>query len=963
MSTPADNSPRSQAVGQVPPVPNSAPPAHAHTQGAALPLSLDCCAIVNALDEPLLVTDLSGTLCFANRQARHHLCAHRPVAIPGATLSDFFPADQVSEMLALASQGTPAEPGSRYQLHLRAAGHERWFDVSLSTNGTVADVQVIMVFREVTERVRQRQSRQAQLYLLENSKHWSMEQLLRETLDQVGELTGSPLGFYHFVDERAGTLSLQMWSTATLQQFCRIGGQSGVTYPIAAGGVWLDCLRQRQTVMHNNYAALTSKQGLPAGHAEVVRELVTPIIRGEEIVAILGVGNKTQDYSEDDAALLQYFADFAWDLVVHKRIEEEQAEARRKLNALISNLPGMALSVEANDDRTIFFVSEGCRELTGYSAEELRAPEMGALVDLIHPQDRGPVLEAVRKAVARQGSYAVEYRLLTRDGRERIVFERGAGVTRHDQPAVVIEGFAVDITEQKSATEWIADSHLQLLTILDSIEAQIFVADMETHEVLFVNRKKREAFGGNCLAEPCYRVFQNMEAPCDFCTNSRLLDAQGQPGPVLQWESCNPVAGRWLVNYDKAVRWLDGRMVHLQVAFDNTDSKESERKLRRMQKMEAIGLLAGGVAHDFNNILSVILGYATMALDEIGESGSRIRRDVLQIQKAGLRARDLVKQILAFCHQSEEHFQPIKLHLIVKEVVKMLRSSLPSTIHITAQLGGVENLVLADPSQIHQVLMNLCTNAHHAMKEGGELVVSLQQVVLDGAQRRPELQDLPAGAYLCLGVKDTGTGIPLELLDKIFDPFFTTKGEGEGTGLGLAVVQGIVATHRGAITVDSVVGEGTVIGVYLPEVRQDRLVENAEEPQVLPAGHENILIVDDESAVALVLGRMLTSLGYVTEIYTDSAKALEAYARNPHKVDLVITDMTMPKFTGLAIARAIRALRPEQSIIICTGYSENVDNEEAAREGIRALLHKPVSKATLAKAVREALDAGSARGG
>lgn len=955
MSTPADHTPGPLAGAHVPPAPTAADAAHVLTQDVELPAALDCCAILNALDEPFLISDPAGCLCFANRQARRQLLSHHAATIPGALLSDYFPAERVDEMLSQALAGPPSTAGRRYQLHVAGAGHERWFDVSLSIDKTTATPLVIMVFRDVTERVRQRQSRRAQLYLLENSKHWSMSQLLRETLDQVGELTGSPIGFYHFVNESAGTLSLQMWSTTTLQQFCRIGGQSGATYPIAEGGIWLDCLRQRQTVIHNDYTSLSHKRGIPDGHAPVVRELVTPIIRGDEIVAILGVGNKSQEYGEEDAALIQHFADFAWDLVVHKRIEEEQVEARRQLDALIGNLPGMAFSVEANNDRTVHFVSEGCRELTGYSADELCSPALGALAELIHGQDRASVLETVRQAVAGQRSYAVEYRLLTRERRERIVLERGVGVARHDQPLVMIEGFVVDVTEQKNAAERVAYSHQQLLTILDSIEAQIFVADMTTHEVLFVNSKKQEAFGGNCLTEPCYRVFQNQEAPCDFCSNSQLLDASGEPGPVVQWERYNPVTGRWYINYDRAVRWFDGRMVHLQVAFDNTDRKEDELKLRRMQKMEAIGLLAGGVAHDFNNILSVILGYATMALDEIGEPGSRIRRDVLQIQKAGLRARDLVKQILSFCHQSEEHFQPLKLHLIVKEVVKMLRSSLPSTIHIIAQLSGVDNLVLADPSQIHQVLMNLCTNAQHAMKEGGELVISLQQCVLDGKPRRPELRDLPDGAYLCLSVKDSGSGIPAEILEKIFDPFFTTKGEGEGTGLGLAVVQGIVRVHRGAILVDSQPGQGTTISVYLPEVQHNQLVENVEEPQSLPGGHESILIVDDESAVALVIGRMLTSLGYVTEIFADSAKALEAYARNPHKFDLVITDMTMPKFTGLAFAQAMLALRPEQPIIICTGYSEQINPQEPIA-GIRALLEKPISKPSLAKAVRQALD-------
>jgi PAS domain S-box-containing protein len=854
--------------------------------------------------------------------------------------------------------GLPAT-GAMFFLSNPKTGRDIWIAANVTPqfqDCESAPYQVILTFNDVTDRIRQRQSRHAQLFLLENTHRWTLAQLLRHTLDKVGELTGSPIGFYHFVDEAKGLLSLQMWSSATLNRHCRIGGTSGAVYPVEKGGVWLDCLRRRTTVIHNDYASLPHKRGMPEGHAEIVRELVTPIVRGNAVVAILGVGNKARDYSEEDAALAQHFADLAWDLVEQKQIGEEQRESRRKLNALISNLPGMAFSVEGNEERTLHFVSDGCLELTGCSARELLAPPYGSLAGFIHPDDRDRVRATVAQALANNCSHEVEYRLQAADGRERIILERGVGVAGRSSNMVMIEGFATDITEQKNASERIAESHRQLLTILDSIEAQIFVADMETHQVLFVNRKMKELFGEGALSEPCYRVFQQQEQPCGFCTNDQLLDENGEPGPVRQWERLNPVTGRWYVNYDRAVRWLGGKIVRMQVAFDNTDRKESELKLRQMQKMEAIGLLAGGVAHDFNNILSVILGYATMALDELGESGSRVKRDVLQIQKAGLRARDLVKQILSFCHQSEEHFQPLKMQLIVKEVVKMLRSSFPSTIHIGAQISVIDNTVLADPSQIHQVLMNLCTNALHAMKEGGELEISLQQTRLDNEPRRRELQDLPAGCYLQLSVRDTGMGIPQEIVDKIFDPFFTTKGEGEGTGLGLAVVQGIVATHRGAITVDSRPGEGTVFAVYLPEFEQQAAEESGDPQQELPRGKETVLIVDDEPAVAMVLGRMLSRLGYGAEVFTDSSKAFEAYTRDPSLFDLVITDMTMPRFTGMAIARAMLALRPDQPIIICTGYTESIDEAGAKAEGVRDFLAKPVSQAILAKAVRRALD-------
>jgi PAS domain S-box-containing protein len=400
-----------------------------------------------------------------------------------------------------------------------SSGRDVWIIANVTPHfqdGETAPYQVILTFNDVTDRIRQRQSRQAQLFLLENTHRWTLPQLLRRTLDKVGELTGSPIGFYHFVDEAQGMLSLQGWSSATLDRYCRIDGTSGAVYPIEKGGVWLDCLRQRTTVMHNDYASLPNKRGMPEGHVEIVRELVTPIVRGGAVVAVLGVGNKARDYTEEDAALVRQFADLAWDLVEQKRIGEEQRESRRTLNALISNLPGMAFSVEDNEERTLRFASDGCLELTGCSAKELAAASLAAL---IHPDDRARVLTTVRQALADNRAYEVEYRLRAVDGRERIVLERGTGVAGRSSNLIRIEGFATDITEQRTTAERIAESHQQLLTILDSIEAQIFVADMETHQVLFVNRKMQELFGEGALHEPCYRAFQNQDQPCDFCTS------------------------------------------------------------------------------------------------------------------------------------------------------------------------------------------------------------------------------------------------------------------------------------------------------------------------------------------------------------------------------------------------------------------------------------------------------------
>lgn len=802
-----------------------------------------------------------------------------------------------------------------------------------------------------------RESRKAELFLLEKSHCWSMLDLLQHLVDKVGDLTESPVGFYHFIDEERQTLTPLLWSSATLAQCQGIDDSSGSHFSLEQAGIWRECLRQRRAVIRNSAAAVVPEQGVADYHPKMVRALATPIFRDDKIIALLGVGNKKGEYTEEDASLVQHFADLSWNLVEQKQREEERLELQQdKLTALISNLPGMAFCVEDNEARTLHFVSDGCLQLTGYSARELLSESPASLVSRIHPDDRPRISAAIQRALAGNQSYEVEYRLIHHDGRELILLERGTGVADHSSTHTLIEGFVTDITAQKSAVQQIAESHRQLLTILDSIEAQIFVADRETHEVLFVNRKMKELFGADVTRQPCYRAFQKQDGPCAFCTNDRLLDERDEPGPVCQWENLNPVTNRWYVNYDRAVRWINGKTVRMQVAFDNTERKETELKLRQAQKMEAIGLLAGGVAHDFNNILSVILGYATMAREELGENNLRVKSDILQIEKAGLRARDLVKQILTFCHQSEENFQPLKLPLIVKEVIKMVRSSFPATIRITAEVSVIDPLVLADPSQMHQVLMNLCTNALHAMKDdGGELTLGLERVDLVEGQRQRQLQELPPGPYLRLRVSDTGPGIREEIQEKIFDPFFTTKVEGEGTGLGLAVVQGIITSHRGAITVDSTPGKGTTFSIYLPEITAAATETRAAENQELPGGAETIMVIDDEPAVSMIMQRLLQTLGYTVEAFTDSAKAFEAYSSDPTAFDLVITDMTMPKFTGMALSRAMLALRPGQPIIICTGYSDAIDENGAKAEGVGGFLDKPVSLETLARAVRQTL--------
>ena len=388
---------------------------------------------------------------------------------------------------------------------------------------------------------------------------------------------------------------------------------------------------------------------------------------------------------------------------------------------------------------------------------------------------------------------------------------------------------------------------------------------------------------------------------------------------------------------------------------DLSHSKQLEAQLRQAQKMEAIGTLAGGIAHDFNNILMAILGYADMVLDGL-PPGSRFHEYQREVVNAGQRAKELVKQILAFSRQSERSVMPVQIHLIVKEALKLLRASIPTTIEIRTDIDSQCGQVLADPSQIHQILMNLCTNAYHAMREqGGTLTVTLKQGQIDPHDYSAGSTLCP-GSYITLVVSDTGCGMDRAIQEKIFDPYFTTKKKGEGTGLGLAVVMSIVKSCAGAITVESVPGAGSTFRVYLPRIVGEVTSQEVRTGIGIRGGSERILVVDDEPAIAQMEQKMLESLGYQVTTLNRSHEALSLFRATPHNFDLVVTDMTMPEMNGVELASRLLELRADLPIILCTGFNDTINEEKARALGIRRYLMKPIVKRDLAAAIHQALE-------
>jgi PAS domain S-box-containing protein len=516
-----------------------------------------------------------------------------------------------------------------------------------------------------------------------------------------------------------------------------------------------------------------------------------------------------------------------------------------------------------------------------------------------------------------------------------------------------------DITERKRAEE-----KLQQLSM--AVE-QSFVSTVITNisgEIEYVNPKfigltgytQAEVIGrrmhilnpGDNSPEACKAVWETITAGKEWCGEFHNKKKNGE----LYWEnvSISPI--------------LDpsGRITHfLAIKEDITERKKAEAEQKKMedqllqaQKMEAIGTLAGGIAHDFNNILSVIIGTAEL-LNLSSAVVDPTRKGLIQVLSACERARKLVSQILAFSRHGKQEKILISLKPIVKESQEFLRASLPSLIELRHYLEPEAGTIMADPSQMQQVLMNLCVNAGHSMeKDGGVLQIKLSNTTLTEEDTRFD-PDVEPGDFVKLTVSDTGHGMEPSVLERIFDPYFTTKERGKGTGLGLSVVHGIVKSHGGMIKVDSEVGKGTTFTIFLPRAMGFEKLEDTP-LQPLAMGIEKILFVDDESALADLGQQLIGELGYQVETRTSPIEALEAFRVNPQKFDLVITDLTMPHMSGLNLARKIMEIRPGMPIILCTGFSEQANEQAPGTTGIRAVLYKPLVLRDIADAVRKVLD-------
>lgn len=520
------------------------------------------------------------------------------------------------------------------------------------------------------------------------------------------------------------------------------------------------------------------------------------------------------------------------------------------------------------------------------------------------------------------------------------------------------------VRELNDARDVLIESERYYRALIDHIKEDIMVID-PTYKVTDVNETFLQRVGlerHQAIGRYCYEVSHEKAKPCDVdpkaCPHRKVLNTGETKRSVHQYGK--GIGGEfWVENVFSPLRNGRGQVTHvIKVSRDISEERKLENQLRQAQKMEAIGRLAGGIAHDFNNILFPILGYTEMALEDVGGKDMAMKEFLEEIFSGVIRAKNLVSQILAFSYQTEQELKSLKINIVVKEALKLLKSSIPSTIEIQSVIDSDCMPVLCDATQVHQIVMNLCTNAYHAMEgQPGKIEVSLTNVELfdndvAGTDQLP-------GRYVRLDVQDTGKSIDLEFMDRIFEPYFTTKEKGKGTGLGLSVVHGIVKSYGGHITVFSEKGKGTRFSVFFPALQKNeeagKVVMNEKETTPRTTG-EHLMLVDDDPTILNLEKKALSKLGYQISTYVNSVDAYKAFKARPEAYDMVITDFTMPNLTGEALARKINHMKKETPIILLTGFSAMINPDNARKIGIKAYVSKPVILSQLTRIIRLVLD-------
>ncbi|MBC8440951.1 MAG: PAS domain S-box protein [Deltaproteobacteria bacterium] len=809
-------------------------------------------------------------------------------------------------------------------------------------------------------------------------------------VDFMGLMIGLLFLFIHRIKfEIRASISLLMFYVIGLAIILSIG-------PLSGGPAWLFAFAVLAGVLMGNYAAFaailmnaiflsvigimisTGKFGnefpffnspqamIAAGVNFIVLNAITAVSVSALVRGLLYTYKKKEDLAnrleEEKAQLIETKQFLESEIKDRKQAEETLRKERDKAKKYL-DIAGVIIVV-LNADQTVAMINKKGCEILDYEESEVIGKKW--FDNFLSERDKERTKAGFSELIAGniEPIKYFENHVLTKNNDERLIAWHNSVFRNSKGKIIATLSSGEDITERIWAEEMLRDSEEKYRTILESIEDGYYEVDMKGN-FTFLNDSMCKILGyskDELTGLNNRRYMDEENAKKIFKTFNRVYKT-GQPYKAIDWELIRKDGSRCYVETSVALkRNSKGQPIGFQgIARDISERKKVEKetillekRLRQSQKMESIGTLAGGIAHDFNNVLFPIVGYTEMLLEDVPED-SPFRASLKNIYTSALRAKNLVKQILTFSRQDSNELTLMKMQPIVKEALKLIRSTIPTTIEIKQDINPDCGVIKADPTQIHQIVMNLTTNAYHAMEEtGGELKVSLKEVEL--GEYDIINTDMIPGIYVCLIVADTGVGMDKSLTDKIFDPFFTTKAIGKGTGMGLSVVHGIVTAMGGAIQVYSEPGKGTQFHVYLPVEKSLSEIQVIHSTVPIQGGTEQILLVDDEEAILSMEKRMLERLGYQVTSHSSSFEALEAFRDSPDKFDLVITDMAMPNMPGDKLSVELTKICPGIPILLCTGFSETMSEEKAASIGIKGFLMKPIVMMDLAQKIREVLN-------
>nr|WP_320190439.1 PAS domain S-box protein [uncultured Desulfobacter sp.] len=795
----------------------------------------------------------------------------------------------------------------------------------------------------------------------------SINTLAEFALEEVCQLTQSEFGCLTFLNEDHSELTMHLWPKESVTET-----DCGDRLPckIRETGLWAEVEKSGGVLVINdyeNYAPL-SKHKVCRHNVKFSRVMSAPVYEDDKIVALINVGNKPENYNDSDIRQLHLMMDGMWKILQGKKAEIELKNSEERYRLLAENATDTIWILQFPDLK-FRYVSPSIELLLGYTPSQFLGSEMKDYMTQASLK-QVPVIISEELSenpdgnVVSNGLKGAELELIKKDG-TTIWVEISAGFLRNEkgEPEAIL-GISRDISDRKRA-----DEVLQLTTELMreagriakvgawsiDINSQVIIWSDEMNVIHERHVSSPPTFDEvTCFIAPEWRE-KIMDAYYRCVGEGQSLDEEFE---IITAKGRR----RWVHATGEAVRDDAGKITRalgaLQDISDRIQADEERETLQQhldqARKMEAIGVLAGGIAHDFNNILSGIMGFTDLAMHE-AEDNEELKMYLSRVSSSSLRARDLVRHILTFSRKTEIEKQPTDIRPIIKESIKFIRASLPASIDIRHDLRLEQGWVFGDATQIYQVLMGLFTNAGYAMRDhGGVLEIILDRVKLDDTQTG-FLGKISAGEFIELVISDTGCGIHKKHLDRIFEPFFTTKGRGEGTGMGLATVYGIIKEMDGAISVYSEIEVGTTFRILFPEQDQDESAETDVNTGLIK-GQGNILVVDDEQEIAESACDILAILGYSAVMETDSTKALERVKNQPTHYDLVLTDMTMPRLDGFELAKQIKKINSDIIVVLATGFSQGLTEEKCRDAGIADMVMKPMTSAELSLTIEKAMN-------